>query len=33
MAALKIIKKKSFEAVTIVVIIANCITLAMSKAE
>ena len=33
MAALKIIKKKSFEAITIVVIIANCITLAMYKAD
>ena len=33
MAAMKIIKKKSFEAITIIVIIANCITLAMHKAD
>ena len=33
MAALKIIKRKSFEACTIAVIVANCITLTMSKAD
>lgn len=31
--ALNIIKHKSFEAITIAVIIANCITLAMTKAN
>ena len=31
--SLSIIKRKSFEAFTIFVIIANCITLAMSKAD
>ena len=31
--ALNIIKRKSFEAVIIIIIIANCITLTMSKAD
>ena len=33
MIALSIIKRKSFEACTIFVIMANCITLTMSKAD
>ena len=31
--ALKIIKRKSFEAIIIIIIICNCITLTMNKAD